>query len=51
MENKELERTPCLVYSRVCGYYSPTNQWNDASKAGYSHRKTFDVKLDCDECL
>ena len=31
----------CTVYSRVVGYYSPTNQWNKGKKEEYRFRKTF----------
>jgi len=40
---KEIERTACLVYSRVTGYLTPTAQWNDAKKEEFKNRKTFKV--------
>jgi anaerobic ribonucleoside-triphosphate reductase len=41
MLNKETEkkRTPCEVYSRVCGYLRPVQQWNDAKVAEFNDRK------------
>lgn len=32
---------PCLVYSRVTGYYSPTKQWSNAKRNEFEIRKTF----------
>jgi ribonucleoside-triphosphate reductase len=36
-------RTPCEVYSRVCGYLRPTSQWNDAKVSEFKDRTTFKV--------
>lgn len=33
------------IYSRVCGYYRPTNQWNTAKQAEFEDRKEYDLKL------
>ena len=38
-----IRRIPCLVYSRVVGYMTPTSQWNDGKKAEFADRKPFDV--------
>jgi anaerobic ribonucleoside-triphosphate reductase len=38
---KKAERQPCQIYSRVTGYLSPTNVWNDAKTAEFANRKTF----------
>lgn len=35
---------PCLIFSRIVGYLTPTNQWNDGKKAEFSIRKTFDLE-------
>lgn len=32
---------PCLVYSRVVGYYSPTMRWNKGKRAEYQQRREF----------
>jgi len=42
---KELEakRTPCEVYSRVCGYIRPTSQWNEGKQAEYADRMEYDL--------
>lgn len=36
-----LKRQKCEVYSRVCGYMRPVNNWNDAKQAEWTDRKTF----------
>ncbi len=41
---KKQERQRCEVYSRVVGYMSPVNRWNDGKKAEYDDRKTFKIK-------
>ncbi len=46
MEQKELKRTRCEVYSRVVGYLTPVSQWNKGKKAEFRDRKTFDSILD-----
>ena len=43
MAAQKLERQRCEVYSRVVGYLSPTNRWNNGKKAEFSDRKTFNV--------
>jgi anaerobic ribonucleoside-triphosphate reductase len=35
------KRTKCEVYSRVCGYFRPTVQWNVGKQAEFSDRKMF----------
>jgi len=35
---------PCLIFSRIVGYLTPINQWNDGKKAEFSIRKTFDLE-------
>lgn len=32
---------PCLTYSRVVGYYSPTARWNKGKKSEYRQRREF----------
>jgi ribonucleoside-triphosphate reductase len=32
------------VYSRVCGFFSPVQQWNVGKKAEYADRKPFSVE-------
>lgn len=50
MRIKELEKelanvkgTTCDVYSRVVGYHSPTNHWNEGKKEEFVNRETFRV--------
>jgi len=31
------------VYSRVCGFFRPVQQWNKGKKEEYKDRKTYDV--------
>ena len=38
------ERTKCEVYSRVCGYLRPVQQWNEGKQSEFYDRKSF--KLD-----
>jgi len=42
---KELEakRTPCEVYSRVCGYIRPTSQWNDGKQQEFADRTEYEM--------
>jgi len=37
--------TQCEVYSRVVGYLSPVDQWNDGKQAEFAVRKTFDKSV------
>jgi len=37
------KRQLCEVYSRVVGYLSPTNRWNNGKKSEFEDRKTFKV--------
>jgi ribonucleoside-triphosphate reductase len=46
MENKELKRTPCEVYSRVVGYLRPVSDWNAAKQAEYQDRKEYNKTLE-----
>jgi len=36
-------KVPCEVYSRVCGFYRPVNQFNLGKQEEYKERKTFNV--------
>jgi hypothetical protein len=38
---KEIKRTPCLVYTRVMGYLSPTYRYNVGKKSEFYSRKYF----------
>jgi len=39
-----MERQPCEIYSRIVGYYSPTNTWSDAKKEEFGDRVLFNLK-------
>jgi anaerobic ribonucleoside-triphosphate reductase len=43
MENKK-ERTPCLTYSRVCGWLAPTANFNPGKKSEREDRVDFKIK-------
>lgn len=32
------------IYSRVCGYYRPTNQWNAAKQSEFKDRKAYSLE-------
>lgn len=34
-------RQECIVYSRVVGWITPTNNWNPGKKAEWKDRKTY----------
>jgi ribonucleoside-triphosphate reductase (formate) len=34
-------KTKCEVYSRVCGYIRPVQQWNDSKAQEFKDRETF----------
>jgi anaerobic ribonucleoside-triphosphate reductase len=34
---------PCEVYSRVCGYIRPVEQWNKGKKNEFKDRKVYEV--------
>ena len=36
----------CDVYSRVVGYLRPTRDWNDAKRAEFGMRKTYNIEKD-----
>jgi anaerobic ribonucleoside-triphosphate reductase len=38
-----MKRTKCEVYSRVCGYLRPVDQWNEGKQSEWDDRKTFEV--------
>ena len=44
MENKEHCNAKTEVYSRVCGFFRPVQQWNKGKKEEFSERKEYDVK-------
>jgi len=45
MAAQKMERQKCEVYTRVVGYLSPVNRWNNGKKAEFDDRKTFDKML------
>jgi anaerobic ribonucleoside-triphosphate reductase len=47
-EKKDLSnlRQKCEVWSRVCGYLRPLNQWNDGAKARWNDTVKFKTEDD-----
>ena len=44
-KNSELrDFQPCLVYSRVVGFYRPVEDWNKGKQAEFKMRKTFNIE-------
>jgi anaerobic ribonucleoside-triphosphate reductase len=37
----KIKRQRCEIYSRVCGYLSPTSQWNPGKISELKDRKVF----------
>lgn len=46
MENKELKRQECIVYSRVNGWLTPVKNFNKGKKSEWSDRQTYDKQLE-----
>ena len=42
---EQKERVKCEVYSRVVGYLSPVNRWNEGKKAEFKDRQEFNQML------
>jgi anaerobic ribonucleoside-triphosphate reductase len=40
----KLERTECIVYSRVVGWLTPVKNYNPGKAAEYKDRQTFKIK-------
>jgi anaerobic ribonucleoside-triphosphate reductase len=38
------QRTKCEVYSRICGYIRPVEQWNEGKRAEFTDRSKFKVE-------
>lgn len=38
-----MKQIPCAVYSRVTGYITPTNRWNDGKQEEFKQRNTFNL--------
>ena len=34
---------PCTIYSRVCGFYTPINQWNLGKEEEFKDRKAYKI--------
>ena len=39
--NKQTNRVPCQIFSRVTGFLTPLNSWNDSKQAEFSDRKPY----------
>ncbi len=40
-ELKEVEGTPCEIFSRSVGYLRPVSQWNKGKQEEFKERKVF----------
>jgi anaerobic ribonucleoside-triphosphate reductase len=42
----EVKKTviPTEIYSRVCGYFRPVQQWNNGKREEFNQRKHFNIK-------
>lgn len=38
-----MKRTKCEVYSRVCGYIRPKQQWNEGKQCEWDDRVMFEA--------
>lgn len=38
------------VYSRVCGYFRPTSDWNKGKKEEFKDRKAYETKCASEGC-
>ncbi len=47
---KKNERTECIVYSRVVGWMTPTQNFNKGKVAEYNDRKEYKVCPDNSDC-
>ncbi|MEI8090891.1 MAG: hypothetical protein WCG98_01165 [bacterium] len=43
-DGKEVERTRCLIYTRVVGFYNPVSNFNIGKKGEFYTRKYFNEK-------
>ena len=46
MENKELKRQECIIYSRVVGWLTPVKNFNPGKVSEYKDRKTYNNELE-----
>jgi ribonucleoside-triphosphate reductase len=44
MDETSNHRTKCEIWSRVCGYLRPLQQWNEGKEAEFKDRKVFRVE-------
>ena len=40
---EKILKIPCEIYSRVCGYFRPVGQWNEAKQEEFKQRKTYEI--------
>lgn len=46
-EMSEIKGTRCEVYSRVCGYLRPVQNWNKGKQEEFGLRKTMAIETLC----
>lgn len=43
VEETEVKKVPCEVYSRVVGYLRPVGNWHEGKQQEFRERKTFKI--------
>ena len=44
---EEIKKIPCLIFSRVCGYFSPVKQnWNKGKQEEFKDRLEYKIPED-----
>ena len=46
MSPKQIERQPCRIFSRVNGWLTSIDTWNDGKKSEWNDRKEYNINLD-----
>ncbi|MFH0814595.1 MAG: anaerobic ribonucleoside-triphosphate reductase [Candidatus Falkowbacteria bacterium] len=44
-------RQKCEIYSRVVGYLSPVNRWNEGKRSEFGDRRTYDQVMHKSDAL
>ena len=46
MIESDMERQPCEIFSRCCGYMRPTSNWNEGKQSEFKDRLMFKTNTD-----
>ena len=41
-----MTKTKCEIWSRVCGYLRPVDNWNEGKQSEFKHRDSFELGVD-----